>query len=383
MSYPTLRWPLAMLMMLLCVSCQPASKKETPDREPRVLASGEMSPQTPEQDFMGTRQAAERGDPVAQYQLAGFYMTGYGVDQNMDVAYQWTLKAAENGHTDAQFEVAMILIDSVHTDDQQKARRWFEACAMAYHKRSNAGDTEAQRRLSWMYETGNGVMQNTEQAELWAVEAFRREYEAGKTLDTEDLYNLGVAYFQGDVIEKDFVKAGEIFTKTAEAGLAQAQYSLALFYANGTAFARDEEKAFYWFTKASEQGHDKAQFEAAQRYYYGYGAPQRDLTKAFEIFQLSANQGNTKSQLMLGMMYGKGEAPGGKDYAQAAKWLEMTKDDKEFPIGKAFLGMMYLRGDGVLQDQKKGLQYLEEAAALGDETALNALQEWYNIQKRD
>ncbi len=344
-------------------------------KEPHVLAPGEVSPQTPEQDYLGTKQAAERGDPVAQYQLASFYMNGHGVSPNMDEALSWTLKAAENGHTDARFEVATVLLDSTEPSEQLRAKRWFEACALDYQKRANEGDTEAQRRLSWMYETGNGVAQNDEKSELWAIEASRRDYEAGETLETEELYNLGVAYFQGDVIERDFAKAGDIFTKTAEAGLAQAQYSLGLFYANGTAFERNEETAFSWFVKAAAQGHDKAQFEVAQRYYYGYGAPQRDLAKAFEIFQQSAQQGNIKSQLLLGMMYGKGEAPEGKNYEKAAYWLEKAKDDREFPIGKAFLGMMYLRGEGVQQDKEKGLQYLREAAALGDETAIRVLRD--------
>ena len=344
-------------------------------KQPHVLAPGEVSPQTPEQDYLGTKQAAERGDPVAQYQLASFYMKGHGVSPNMDEALAWTLKAADNGHTDARFEVATVLLDSAEPSEQLKAKRWLEACAVDYQKRANDGDTEAQRRLSWMFETGNGVPQNAEKSELWAIEASRRDYEAGEVLETEELYNLGVAYFQGDVIEKDFEKAGAIFTQTAEAGLAQAQYSLGLFYANGTAFERNEETAFSWFVKAAAQGHDKAQFEVAQRYYYGYGAPQRDLAKAFEILQQSAQQGNTKSQLLLGMMYGKGEAPEGKDYAKAAHWLEIAKDDKEFPIGKAFLGMMYLRGEGVQKDMEKGLQYLREAAALGDETAIRVLRD--------
>lgn len=341
--------------------------------QPHVLAPGEKSPQTPEQDYLGTKQAAERGDSVAQYQLASFYMQGHGTTPNMEEAYRWTLKAAENGHTDARFEVATVLLDSTEPSEQLKAKHWFEACALDYQKRANDGDTDAQRRLAWMYETGNGVAQNAEKAELWATEASRRDYEAGETLETEELYNLGVAYFQGDVIEKNFAKAGAIFTQTAEAGLAQAQYSLGLFYANGTAFERNEETAFSWFVKAAAQNHAQAQFEVAQRYYYGYGAPQRDVFKAFELFEKSAQQGYTKSQLMLGMMYGKGETPNGKDYIKAAHWLEMAKDDKEFPIGKAFLGMMYVRGEGVPQDTEKGMQYLREAAALGDESAIKAL----------
>ena len=315
---------------------------------------------------------AEGGDAEAMYVLSGLYMSGEGILQDDEAALMWTMKAAEAGHVDARFEVAASALEGDGGMDAGVMYQWFSEAAEKYKREANRGDIKAQQRLAWMYETGKGVEKSEQQAELWQVEATRGMYEQGMTVEPEALYNLGVAYYQGDVIAKNDFRAAEIFKLTAALGLPQAQYSLALFYTSGTVVEQNDAIACGWFTNAAKQGHDKAQFEVAQRYYYGYVVG-KDLKAAFEWFEKSANNGNVKSQLMLGMMYGKGEVSGEPDYERAAFWLEMAKDDTEYPIGKAFLGKMYINGDGVKRDKEKGLKLLREAASLGDETAIQAL----------
>jgi len=318
---------------------------------------------------------AESGDAEAMYVLSGLYMQGDGVEQSDDAAYEWTLKAALAGNIDAQFEVAASTINGeagVDGIDMARVQAWLSAAAEKYHKDAPRGDIKALQRLAWMYETGRGVAKDEQRAEQLQIEATRQMYELGMEVDKEELYNLGVAYYQGDVIAKNDIKAAEIFKITAALGLAQAQYSLALFYTSGTVVEQNDKIGFGWLMSAAKQGHDKAQFEVGQRYYYGY-VVEKDLKAAFEWFEKSANNGNVKSQLLLGMMYGKGEVSGEPDYEKAAFWLEMAKDDNEFPIGKAFLGKMYISGNGVTQDREKGIKLLKEAAELGEETAIQAL----------
>ncbi len=326
-------------------------------------------------DIEALRAKAESGDAEAMYVLSGMYMQGAGVVQNDEIAYEWTLKAALAGQIDAQFEVAASSLNGeagVDGIDSAKIQAWLSAAAEKYHKDAPRGDIKALQRLAWMYETGSGVAKDLQRSEQLNIEATRQMYELGMDVDREDLYNLGVAYYQGDVIAKNDIKAAEIFKITAALGLAQAQYSLALFYTSGTVVEQNDAIGFAWLMSAAKQGHDKAQFEVAQRYYYGY-VVDKDLKAAFEWFEKSANNGNVKSQLLLGMMYGKGEVAGEPDYEKAAFWLEMAKDDEEFPIGKAFLGKMYISGKGVSQDKEKGIKLLKEAAALGEESAIQAL----------
>lgn len=50
--------------------------------------------------------AAEFGQPEAQYQLGLRYERGEGVPQNLPQAWQWLMKAADGGQPEAQHKVA-------------------------------------------------------------------------------------------------------------------------------------------------------------------------------------------------------------------------------------------------------------------------------------
>jgi TPR repeat protein len=53
------------------------------------------------------REEAERGDAIAQYKLAICYATGHdGVAKDPEGAAKWYRKAAEQGHSEAQFIIA-------------------------------------------------------------------------------------------------------------------------------------------------------------------------------------------------------------------------------------------------------------------------------------
>lgn len=56
---------------------------------------------------------AEAGDREAQYTLAHLYYKGLGgVDQNIMRAVTWFRRAAEAGHVDSMYDLAMILLDN-------------------------------------------------------------------------------------------------------------------------------------------------------------------------------------------------------------------------------------------------------------------------------
>jgi hypothetical protein len=51
---------------------------------------------------------AERGDAEAQYNIGWMYLNGYGLAMNDSLALEWWQRAAEQGHTDAIFSIAML-----------------------------------------------------------------------------------------------------------------------------------------------------------------------------------------------------------------------------------------------------------------------------------
>lgn len=67
-------------------------------------------------------------------------------------------------------------------------------------------------------------------------------------------YNLGLMYFNGDGVTKDWQKGAAWVYKAAEQGLVEAQVEMGLIYE----LLKDGEKAKEWYSRAAEQGHERA-----------------------------------------------------------------------------------------------------------------------------
>ena len=108
---------------------------------------------------------------------------------------------------------------------------------------------------------------------------FSGTLKAAKQGKAEAQYNLGVMYYNGQGVNKDYSKAVYWYTKAAEQGGAEAQFKLGLMYNNGLGVNEDYTKAVYWHTKAAEQGGAEAQYILGLMYYEGHGV-NKDYTKA-------------------------------------------------------------------------------------------------------
>jgi cell division protein FtsN len=143
------------------------------------------------------RQPAEQGDADAQFNLGQAYKLGRGVTADSKVAQSWYLKAAQQGHEQAQANLGLIMFQG---GDRQGAIPWIV-------KAAQNGEPRAQ-------------------------------------------YVLGTALFNGDLVARDWPRAYALMTRAAAAGLPQAATSLQqmdgyLSIADrqtGAAFAREMEK---------------------------------------------------------------------------------------------------------------------------------------------
>ncbi|WP_370636536.1 SPOR domain-containing protein [Erythrobacter sp. SDW2] len=119
------------------------------------------------------RDPAAKGDPDAQFNLAQAYRLGRGVEQNSKQAELYYAKAAAQGHIKAADNLGLLLFQG----GQREA-------AMPYVKAAaDRGDPRAQ-------------------------------------------YLLGIAHFNGDLVEKDWVRAYALLTLANSAGLPQAAPAL-------------------------------------------------------------------------------------------------------------------------------------------------------------
>jgi len=124
------------------------------------------------------------------------------------------------------------------------------------------------------------------------VEQYQKAAEQG---DAQAQNNLGVYYYSGKGVTKDYKEAVKWYQKAAEQGLANAQINLGVCYFCGHGVTQDYTKAVKWFRKAAEQGLAVAQNNLGWCYEHGEGVTQ-DYVKAKEWYRKAADQGNAKAK---------------------------------------------------------------------------------------
>ena len=103
------------------------------------------------------------------------------------------------------------------------------------------------------------------------------------------------AYDQGD-----YATALREFQPLAEQGHAESQFKLGVMYFNGRGVARDFAKAMNWWRKAADQGHSEAR-KVSKLLLGGM-----NYAGAAEWYLKAAKQGNANAQYKLGFLYGTG-----------------------------------------------------------------------------
>ena len=69
---------------------------------------------------------------------------------------------------------------------------------------------------------------------------------------------LGDAFYNGKIVEQDYVEAVKWYRLAAEQGDATAQYNLGFAYYNGEGVEQDYAEAVKWWQMAAEQGDEIA-----------------------------------------------------------------------------------------------------------------------------
>ena len=111
------------------------------------------------------------------------------------------------------------------------------------------GDEYAQLNLGRLYESGNGVLQDYEEAVKW----YRLAAEQGNTTAQ---YNLGWMHENGEGVLQDYTEAAKWYRLAAEQGNAEAKFNLAVMYEDGNGVLQDYVKAHMWANIAAANGYD-------------------------------------------------------------------------------------------------------------------------------
>ncbi|MCI4679112.1 sel1 repeat family protein [Rhodoblastus acidophilus] len=171
--------------------------------------------------------AADAGGFKAQYRLGVLY-SGDGPLRNIDKARHFLSLAAQQGDHDAADRLASLAHPDRPPSEFEQAEllsssgRQAEAAAI-YQRLADSGDRRAQTRLAWMYESGQGV-------------------------------------------ERDLDEAGRRFMIAGQAGDAEAQYALAVMFKTGKGRPVDAEQAEQWLQRSAAQKYPPARAALAAQH---------------------------------------------------------------------------------------------------------------------
>ncbi len=237
-------------------------------------------------------------------------------------------------------------ISASHKGDYITAFREFRSLA-------NEGDAKAQYNLGLLYEMGLGVKQDYPEAAKWYrkaavqdnIESQKRLIVMrkkgltnsqqptvppkwqGSTTDPQSQYELGVMYFMGIGVEKNYVIASEWFRKSANQNYAKAQHDLALMLLEGKGGNRDALEAYKWLHLAAKQGDGPSQYQLGQMLSHGKakGIPQHFIL-AYMWFEIAATNGVKKTKAKQLQLAGEmTEAQIKEAKIEAKKWLRKNK----------------------------------------------------------
>lgn len=197
------------------------------------------------------RKSAEQGFALAQMRLGEIYRQMHldEKQEDMEEAIHWYRQAANQGIVAAQLELAQALED----DDSQEAAHW-------YHLAAEAGDAKAQFKLAELYERGNGVPKNDEEAFRWYLSAEKLyiEDDVYFGMMKNVSYEVGKCYARGQGVQKNFDEALRRLLPIADPKLTEdthwmvnAQIDVAIIFADPEYSRHDLMAAYAWLSLAA------------------------------------------------------------------------------------------------------------------------------------
>jgi TPR repeat protein len=91
-----------------------------------------------EQAFSIFTSHADTTNPMAMYYLSVLYLSGNGVEQNEEMAFEYCKRAAEEGVVEAQFQLGMMYLNAVGMthEDEDRALEWLWRAADSGHQQA-------------------------------------------------------------------------------------------------------------------------------------------------------------------------------------------------------------------------------------------------------
>lgn len=218
-----------------------------------------------------------------------------------------------------------------------------------------SADTETNYQLGLRYYNGRGMAKNFSEAARYYKLAADQGHARSQC-------SLGVCYENGQGVNADFTEAARYYKLAADQSHAAAQCKLGVCYENGRGVASDVSEAARLFKLAADQGYADAQNSIGVCYKNGQGVT-KDLSKSARCYRMAADQGHADAQNNLGLCYKHG-AGVAKDFSKAVFYYRLAAD-QDHVAAQCNLGVCYKFGQGVTKDLSEAAHYSKLAAEQG------------------
>jgi len=301
------------------------------------------------------QRAADAGLAAGQDALGTQILAMRGAAGAAD-AIIWLLAAAHQGDPQHQYHAASAL-EAFQPERLPEAISWYERAAAQDH-------VGAWTSLGVLALQGEGMDRDP----VRAADLFRQAAEAG---DARAANNLGLMWSRGEDLERDYAQAFTYFSQAAEANLPAGLRNLSVLYENGFGVAVDEERAAELLAMARQIESPSLAVVLAQ---VGFPFDERLLEPAWDMALDPAEERAARAGEPVALyrtafryLFGLGVRP------DADLALLRFEQAAERGLGSAAfsLGLLYANGQAVPQSYRQSYFWFSKAHERGVETALS------------
>ena len=163
---------------------------------------------------------------------------------------------------------------------------------------------------------------------------------------------------KNEIVKRDYPKAFELFSNAAKRGYAPSQFQLGLMYLNGLGIKKNDGRALYWLEEAANQNHRRAQYHLGVIYRKEKSV--QNFQKAVYWYKKAAENNLLEAQNDLAHMYLKGLGVPQNTKLGIQTLKEAAQAGNAYAQFK--LGILYFRGELIPKNEKEALYWLEKAA---------------------
>lgn len=317
--------------------------------------------------FMTAEQTAEKKGYL-RYRIGKCHAYGHGTEQNYEVSARWFRQAVDENNPFAAYSLGGQYLRGQGVEQSDTETYSLFYMAATHEKQPNA---YAQYQLGKMYRDGTGTEVNLEESKLWFSRAYIGFLAMEESMADDRLYyRLGSMNMTGTGTKVDLEQARYYFEKAAELGNADALYGLGKLYLKPEFPAYDPAKAVEYLERSAVKGNAFAKYQLGKLLCQGE-LVHKDIARGLPLLEELAQNGVTFASYIAGKVYLREE--GWQDIKKAILYFRQAAED-----GNSFaeyqLGRIYYFGNGVRVDREKGLEFLKESVAHGNEYAANLLQ---------